>query len=92
MNHAQTLRTIAGLIEDGCPPPLGINLSKYDGPTGVQVDDEDLTAWLTALDLVEPTWDVDADSGYSRAGWPAGSFDNLPFSLICVAVVEQVSS
>lgn len=93
MSAAQTLRAIAGLMEDGCPKPLAITLLSHGRPSRVQVSSEALSDWLMALDLVEPEWHADMVEERPVlwvAKWPAGTFDDLPFVLDCMALSGAV--
>jgi hypothetical protein len=89
LDTAATLRAIAGMIEDGCPAPIGISILA-SGPR-VQVRHEHLADWLIALDLPMPTWRLTSSWDGALAHWKPGTFDGLPFRLDCVDLHEDTA-
>lgn len=92
LKAAATLRHLADLIDDGgLPAPIGITISTVTGGMVIQPEDADeLAAWCTALDVVEPVWEAYTDTGETLlARWPAGTFDETAVELACVSTAHQ---
>lgn len=73
---AGALRTVAQLIADGLPVPIGIT-PRYLGdafPTRVQVDPSDIDPWLSALDLPPMVWAVRGAVGQEHGVSEDGTF------------------
>lgn len=97
MSGAQVLRMVSGLMEDGCPAPMCVTLPSHGCPGVLQVRSSSLGEWLTALDLVEPTWFAHKDDDGEEpvvwfAHWPADEFAELPFRLECVKFSSVVAA
>jgi hypothetical protein len=82
---ADALRTVAQLIDDGLPVPIGITPLYADGlyPTRVQVDPSDVDQWLSALDLPPMVWAVRGAVGQEH-----GVSEDGTFALVACRPVE----
>lgn len=94
MTHAQTLRTIADLLDKKeLPAPICVTLppllaASYMGcKANVQIREENLVAWIDGLAIPEPEWTAPAGGvpTHLHAKWPDEVFYARPFTLTCVA-------